>query len=127
MKTFWTLPAAALLLAGCGEMMMGEVGTDILPALVDEINQNGTHEIAKQIPGATIKARLEGDDLLVLMVGNVPTGNQTYDPNALRRLMRGEVCKDRHLAELIRNGGKLRIEMTSNFGKELPAIQFARC
>lgn len=106
---------------------MGEITPELLPDLAEEINTRGTLEIGKDFPGVTMKARVDETDTLVVMLGNVPLGNRTYDPNAVRRSLRGEVCSDRHLRELIANGGKVRLEMTTNFGKELPAVQFARC
>ena len=126
MKTWLTI-ACIPLLAGCGNMLVGEVTPELLPDVVEEINEHGTLEIGKEFPGVTMEARLDNEDTLVIMMGNVPLGNRTYNPNAVRRLLRGEVCNDTVLSELIANGGKVRLEMTSNFGKELPAVQFARC
>ena len=123
----WAAIAAIPLLAGCQDMLMGEVTPELLPDLVEEINTHGTLEMGKQFPGVTMKARVDNADTLVIMMGNVPLGNTTYDPNAVRRLLRSEVCEDGNLRQLIDNGGKVRLEMTTNFGKELPGVQFARC
>ncbi|WP_299194745.1 hypothetical protein [uncultured Erythrobacter sp.] len=124
---FWTVVPLAACLAGCGNMLIGEITPEVLPDLADEMNERGTLEIGKDFPGVTMHARVDSGDTLVVMMGNVPLGNRTYDPNAVRRLLRSEVCSDSNLSELISNGGKVRLEMTSNFGKELPAVQFARC
>ncbi len=113
----------AVLLAGCGERTTLEV----LPDVVRDINESGSAEISKQIPGATMKARIDDGKTLVLMIGNVPLGNTTYDPNAMRKTLRPQICGSRNYRELIEDGGKVRVEMTTNYGKELPAVQFARC
>ena len=74
-----------------------------------------------------MKARIDDGKTLVLIIGNVPLGNTTYDPNAMRKTLRPQICGSRNYRELIEDGGKVRVEMTTNYGKELPAVQFARC
>lgn len=127
MYRFGMAAAMAVLASGCGGLVEQRSTLEMLPDVVDGINRTGSSELSQQIPGATMKARIEDGSTLVLMMGNVPLGNQSYDPNALRRTLRPQVCGSDDFRELIDEGGKIRVEMTTNFGKELPAIQFARC
>ena len=115
------------LVTGCGGAFEQRSTLEVLPDVVAEINRSGTAEIGKQMPGVTMKARIDDGKTLVLLMGNVPMGNQSYDPNALRKTLRPEVCGSDNYRDLIEDGGKIRLEMTTNFGKKLPAIQFARC
>ena len=79
-------------------------------------------------PGiVTRRALLEGGDTLVFKLGNMPTGNTTFDPYAMRKSLRPELCDDAGLRELVEQGVKVRFDITSNYGKELPYIQFTRC
>lgn len=115
----------ALALAGCGVIGQPQSLEQRLGDAVERFN-NDTSSLGKGFEGTTRKARLEGDTL-VFMIANLPTGNETYDPHAMRRILRPEMCDDSDFRELIEDGVKIRFELTSNFGKELPAIQFARC
>ncbi len=90
-------------------------------------SEAATAEMDKQLPGSKMAARVDNGDTLVLMVTNVPTGNRTFDPNTLRKVMRPTLCDDRDFRQLMEDGINVRFELTSNFGKELPAVQFARC
>lgn len=121
------LATIAVTLAGCGGVFDERSTLEVLPDVVRDINRSGSAEIAKEIPGVTMKARIDDGSTLVLMMGNVPVGTSTYDPNAVRKALRPQVCGSRNYRELIEGGGKVRVEMTTNFGKELPAVQFARC
>ena len=114
-------------LAGCGGVPSGPVTDQEMAQVVREINREGAEIFADEFPGMTGQARLDPDNILVLMLVNTPTGKRTYDPNALRRLLRPQICEDGNFRRLIDNGWKVRLEMTSNMGSELPAIQFARC
>ncbi|MEM7780721.1 MAG: hypothetical protein AAF697_10050 [Pseudomonadota bacterium] len=126
MYRFLVLSTAALL-ASCGDFPGQKGAIESLPDVVREINESGTSELAKDIPGATMKARIDDGDTLVLMMGNIPSGNRSFDPYTVRKTLRPEVCASDNYRQLFEEGGKVRVEMTSNFGKELPAIQFARC
>ena len=123
----WTGLGLVVALAGCGGVPSGPVTDQEMAQVVREINREGAEIFADEFPGMTGQARLDPDNILVLMLVNTPTGKRTYDPNALRRLLRPQICEDGNFRRLIDNGWKVRLEMTSNMGSELPAIQFARC
>lgn len=120
---FWVAIAGALVLAGCSP----GVSKDNLPAVVAAVNNGSADYLFEDIPGAKVSARVDDGDTLVLRVTNVPTGTRTFDPNPIRNALRPEVCKSSSYGDLIAAGGKVRMEFVSNFGKELPAIQFAHC
>ena len=119
----WVVAGGAMLLASCSP----GVSKDNLPAVVAAVNNGSADYLFKDIPGAKVSARVDEGDTLVLKVSNIPTGNRTFDPNAIRAALREEVCKSGSYGQLIKQGGKVRMEFVSNFGKELPAIQFAHC
>lgn len=115
--------AGALVVGACSP----GVSKDNLPAVVAAVNAGSADYLFADIPGAKVSARLDEGDTLVLKVTNVPTGTRTFDPNTIRAALREEVCKGSSYGKLIEQGGKVRMEFVSNFGKELPAIQFAHC
>lgn len=119
----WILLATSAVIAACSP----GVSKDNLPAVVRAVNNGSADYLFADIPGAKVSARVDPGDTLVLKVTNVPTGNQTFDPNAVRKALREEVCEHGSYGQLIAQGGKVRFEFVSNFGKDLPAIQFAHC
>lgn len=123
MKNLLSLGLLAAALTGCGP----SVSKDSLPEVVRWVNDGNMDYLFADLDGTDISARLDPGDTLVLKVTNLPTGTQTYDPNALRKMLRSEVCEPGTFGRLIEQGGKVRFEFVSNFGKELPAIQFAHC
>ncbi len=120
---YWFLIAAAVAIAACSP----GVSRDNLPAVVAAVNNGSADYLFEDIPGAEVSARVENGDTLVLKVTNVPYGTRTFDPNPIRAALRPEVCNADSCGKLIEQGGKVRLEFVSNFGKELPAIQFAHC
>ncbi len=124
---FLLVSGLAITATACGGIVDQRSAIEQLPDVVDAINRDGNAEIAKQLPGAVVTARIDDGDTLVIMMGNVPLGNTTFDPNAVRKTLRPQVCGSENYRELFEEGGKVRVEMTSNFGKEMPAIQYSRC
>lgn len=115
-------------LAACGGLIEPLSAEQRLARSVDNFNNSWERsDIARQLPGSKMAARIDNGDTLVLMVDNLPVGNRTFDPNAVRKTMRPTLCDDSDFRELMDAGIKVRFEMTSNFGKPLPAVQFARC
>ena len=122
MKT-WVVFAILAVLAACSP----GVSKENLPAVVRAVNNGSADYLFADIPGVKVSARLDPGDTLVLKVANVPTGTRTFDPNAIRKALREVVCNSGSYGRLIEQGGSVRMEFVSNFGKELPAIQFAHC
>lgn len=123
MVKHWGMVSLAATLAACS----AGVSTADLPTVVRGINAGEADHLFEEMPGVEVSARIDEGNTLVLKARNLPTGNQTYDPNRMRAELRPEVCADGAFRKLIDEGGRLRFEMVSNTGKELPAIQFARC
>lgn len=121
------LVAGIVSLSACGGVVDNRTALEKLPDVVEMINRDGTTEIARDFPGVRAAARIDDGDTLVIMMSNVPFGGRTFDPNAVRRSLRPQVCGSENYRELFEAGGKVRLEMTSDHGKELPAIQYARC
>ena len=119
--------AMGLAVAGCGDAFEPLSAEEKLARSVERFNRNGGDVVADALPGSSTKARIDGGVTLVLMVSNVPSGTRTFDPNAVRKAMRPSLCSDDDFRAMIDQGIKVRFEMTSNFGKELPAVQFSRC
>lgn len=122
----WIVLGVLALLPACG-MLENKSAIEVMPDVARNINESGTAEFAKIFPNATMNARVDNGDTMVLIMGNMPLGNETYDPMALQKLLRPKLCATQNFRDLIAEGGKIRVEMTSNFGKQLPAIQFTRC
>ncbi len=116
-----------LALTACGAVADNRSMTERLPDIADYLNRNGNPKLTAEFPNATIGARVDEGDTLVIMVGNIPTGSTAIDPNALRKLWRPLVCGEEHYRQLFSEAGKVRMEITSNFGKKLPPVQYARC
>lgn len=120
---YWVAIAGTAILAACSP----GVSEDNLPAVVAAVNSGSADYLFKDIPGAKVSARVDDGNTLVLKVAGVPTGTRSFDPNPIRKALRPEVCKSSTYGKLIESGGKVRMEFVSNFGKELPAIQFVHC
>ena len=123
MLRIWGVIGLGAMVAACNP----SVSKDDLPTIVRGVNAGEADYLFKEMPGVELSARIDEGDTLVLKVENLPTGNQTYDPNLMRKQLRPEICGEGAFRQLIDEGGRLRFEMVSNTGKELPAIQFARC
>lgn len=116
--------ASALALASCGEPRSLEAE---LAQAVREVNAGGGQTFGSEMAGAKLNARIDNGDTLVLVMSNVLSGSRTYDPNAIRKDLRPNVCGEAHYRRIIDGGFKLKIEMISNTGKELPPVIYARC
>lgn len=122
----WALLGAAALSACGSGIGGGRTLEETLDGAAAHMNRNSA-KIVGNLPGSKMTARVENGDTIVLRLTNVPSGTQTYDPNAVRKMFRPEFCNKTLYNKVFAKGGKVRLELVSNFGKELPAIQFARC
>ncbi|MEO1731976.1 MAG: hypothetical protein AAFR64_14740 [Pseudomonadota bacterium] len=118
--------ALSMLVAGCGVLQPQSLEERLADAVV-EFNESEAASVANGATRTRREARLDGDDTLVIAITNLPTGNSTFDPMAMERSLRPEFCDDAEMRELIEAGIRVRFELTSNFGKELPSVQFNRC
>ncbi|MEP2552218.1 MAG: hypothetical protein ABJH26_13055, partial [Marinomonas sp.] len=80
----WMVLGALALLPACG-MLENKSAIEALPDLADKINESGTIEAAKLFPNATMNARVENGDTLVLIAANAPLGTSTFDPMAVQK------------------------------------------
>lgn len=121
-----------LALAACGGPILGP-GTleDKLAIGADYANTHGTQQMRAQIgPSfgkASVSARVDNGDTLVVMIENLPSGKATWDPNVMRKKLRPEMCREPVYHEIFGSGGKVRLEVTSNIGQELPAVTVGSC
>lgn len=119
--------ALALLLMGCGGLVGEPKSTEArLAAMVERYNEVQASAKTDDQSGAQRHARIEGGNTLVIEITNVPTGNSTFDPNAMRKSLRPEICDDL-MRELLDAGISVRFDLTSNFGKKQPSVHFSRC
>lgn len=117
------LSVISVLLAACTNAPLDQRLAEAVQRFNDSEARN-----APSSPGAlTRTAGIEGGDTLVFKLANMPTGTTSFDPNAMRKSLRGEFCEDREMRELLEAGVKVRFDLTSNYGKELPSVKFARC
>lgn len=98
-----------------------------LDGAANYFNRNGLGIINEDLNATGMKASVEGDDTLVMRVEGIATGNLTFDPIAMTKVMRGNVCDNSWNRRVFEKGGRLRVEFVSNYGKELPPIFFAKC
>ncbi len=119
----------ALALSGCGGGVPGGAGTleDSLVDAADFFNTRGDSFLPVEMGGATVSARVEGKDTIVVRMVNIPTGHATFDPNYARKMMRPKLCETSSSRKIIERGGRIWLEMQSNIGKELPSFGVARC
>lgn len=118
-----SVPVILWLLAACADAPLEQR----LAESVQRFNESEARN-APSSPGAlTRTVHIEGGDTLVFKLDNIPTGNTSFDPNAMRKSLRAEFCEDRAMRELLEAGVKVRFDLTSNYGKELPSVKFARC
>ena len=118
-----TIAVCSLALAGCGGP---ETLEEALGNAADFYNSSSNNLQTSQLKNTKIKADVSGD-LLTIRLTNFPSGTRTYDPNALRKLLREKLCEIGSARAIFDMGGKIRIELQSNYGKELPPVQVARC
>jgi hypothetical protein len=133
-RVFALIAAIALpvALTACGGPILGP-GTleDKLAVGADYTNTYGTEQMRRQIgPSfgkASVSARVDNADTLVVMIEGLPSGNATWDPNVMRKRLRPEMCSEPVYHELFGAGGKVRLEVISNIGRELPAVKVSSC
>lgn len=114
---------AALALAGCGGP---ETKEEAMSQAADFFNNNGEALAGAGLKDVKLTAAVEGD-VLVMKMTNFPSGTRTFDENAARKLFRAKLCEMRKSREILELGGKIRVDIRSNYGKELPSVQVARC
>lgn len=98
-----------------------------LDGAADHFNTHGLDIINEELSATAMKASVKGADTLVMRVEGIATGNLTFDPIAMTKMMRENVCENDWNRRVFEKGGRLRIELVSNYGKELPPILFAQC
>lgn len=109
-----------LALAGCGEP---ETLDEALNGAANFFNRNAD---AFDLKGVKLSANV-AEDVLTIRMTNFPSGTRTFDPNAARKLFRDKLCDIGKARDILEMGGKIRVELRSNYGKDLPAVQVARC
>lgn len=122
------LAVMVLALAGCGNAFAGP------PALKDTLNRTAG-ELRAQAPALFAEdfgemkfvPRVEGKDTLVLRFENAPVGSKAFDPNVIQRTVRPKVCEIGALRTVIESGGRIKLELASPIGAELPPVLFSRC
>ncbi|MCB2085940.1 MAG: hypothetical protein H6920_05645 [Sphingomonadaceae bacterium] len=119
--------ACAATLSACGPGVTEQNLPEMLEGAANFINTDGQSMMSDEIGNARISARAEGGDTLVMRIENIPTGSYTFDPDAMRKMMRPHVCDQSGNRSVIDAGGKFRIEMISNTGKASPPFTIARC
>ena len=115
--------AGAIALTGCGGP---ETLEEALQANADHLNRNASALQTTQLKNTKVSASVEGDVLLVRMT-NFPSGTRTFSANAARKLFRQKLCDIGMSRDVLEMGGKIRVELRSNYGKDLPPVQVARC
>lgn len=114
------IAVATVALAGCG-------GPETLDeALNDAASFFNRNADSLDLKGVKLSATVEGD-VLTMKMTNFPSGTRTFDPNAARKLFREKLCGIGSAREILDMGGKIRVELRSNYGKDLPAVQVAGC
>ena len=98
-----------------------------LDGAANHFNKNGIDIINEELNATGMDASVVGDETLVIRVEGIATGNLTFDPIAMTKVMRENICENVWNRRVFEKGGKLRIELVSNYGKELPPILFAKC
>ncbi len=98
-----------------------------LDKAANHFNKHGLDTINDQLKATAVKASVKDGLTLVMRVEGVATGNLTFDPIAMTKVMRKNICENDWNRRVFEKGGRLRIELVSNYGKELPAILFAKC
>ena len=126
MKNVSVLVMAGLL-AGCGSASAPPTLDETLAGAASHFNRGGLSLINEELGATSMSARVENEDTLVMLVEGINTGRMTFDPQAMTRLMRDNICEDSWNRRVFESGGRLRIDFVSNFGHELPSIYFARC
>ena len=118
-----TIALGALALAACGGPATKE---EAMADAANYFNRYGTDALAGQFKGIKVKSSVQ-EDVLVIRMENFPSGTRTFDPDAVRKLFRPKMCEMSSSREIIDMGGKIRVEIQSNYGKELPSVTVARC
>ena len=118
-----TILAGALALSACGGP---ETLEEALQANADHLNRNASSIKPAQLKNTKVKASVEGDTLLIRMT-NFPSGTRTFSADAARKLFREKLCNIGMSRDVLEMGGKIRVELRSNYGKDLPPVQVARC
>ncbi|MEP0189078.1 MAG: hypothetical protein ABJP70_04645 [Erythrobacter sp.] len=124
MRTIISLALAGLI-AACSTAPDTLEGT--LDRAANHFNQNGLDIINEELKATGMNVSVEGEDTLVMRVEGIATGNLTFDPIAMTKVMRENICESDWNRRVFEKGGRLRIELVSNYGKELPPILFAKC
>ena len=112
-----------LALAGCGEP---ETLDEALGNAAHYFNKNATALQTAALKDTKLSASVT-DEVLTIRMANFPSGTRTFDPNAARKLFREKLCDLNSSRNILDMGGKIRVELRSNYGKDLPPVQVARC
>ena len=123
----WIIALSTTTLAGCGAIAAPMTLKESMQDAADFFNVNGASFLPGEIAQAKVSARVEDGDTMVIRLENMPTGHATYDANYARKMLRPKLCDTRSGRNMIEQGGKIRVEMRSNIGKELPPVQIAHC
>ena len=123
--------AALVVAGGCGPILGPGSLEDKLAVAEDYVNRHGTDQMRKQIGpqfgSAKVSSRVDGNDTLVIVIKDLPTGKASWDPFVMRKTLRGDMCAQAVYRELFEAGGKAKLEVTSNIGFQLPSVQVAGC
>lgn len=121
---FFRFAVATLALSACGEEKPLNV---LVEDAARHYNSNGEDAFAFLYSGSKTRAFAEGDDTLVVRIDNIPSGKQTVDPIMWGKGVRKGLCADGYVRDMVGKGAKLRVEMRSNMGVDLPTTHLASC
>lgn len=121
------LCAASFLMAGCGDLVGPANLQDALAEAEQLTNDPRTAFRNPDFPDANVDGRIEAPKTFVIRHSNVKTITRTFDPRAMEKSIRADVCDQRPLRNVIDKGGIVRVEMVTHIGDELPHLFFSRC
>lgn len=116
--------AATLAVVACGE---GEPLDVLVEDTARYYNSQGEDFFADLYPGSKTGASAEGGDTLVVRIENIPSGKRATDPFKWSNGVREGMCASGGMDHLLEAGAKIRVEMRSNMGVELPTTHLASC
>jgi hypothetical protein len=123
MMKYAIILVGAVALSACGGP---ETKEEALTSAAKFFNGNAGALSSTQFKDIKVSARVE-EDVLIIKMANFPSGTRTFDPNAARKLFRGKICEISKSRDIIEMGGKVRVDIRSNYGKDLPSVQIASC
>jgi hypothetical protein len=123
---FAILAAASLAVAACGGGAPDTLAGTLAGAAA-HFNKNGLSLVNAELKPTGVKASVRGKDTLVVRIDGVATGRATFIPQKMQTSMRENVCGQDWNKRVFARGGKLRVELVSNVGEELPPLLFNHC